>query len=219
MTFVRRILPHLLDVATGALLLIAVLLLARPGSGVRAWIDDWRTTRQQRREVQAAWSVMVQSAMPLYEAVEPPRVFLFTDYQCPFCREVEAAVASAVSAGARIAVIQMPIKSIHPLASAAARATLCARHQGRGQRMHSTLMTATGWQRDSSWVRQAVEAGVRDTVAFEKCMKAAETAKVLEAQMALAARLRISNTPTFVSVSHRKVGVLTSTALLALDSN
>lgn len=127
-------------------------------------------------------------------------VYEFSDYECPFCRLADTIVAQWVDAqgDAAILYIDLPLQNLHPKAYDAARAADCAEAQGRYASMHHQLMSATAWQHDGSWMREAVAAGVRDTQTFRACMADQGPAERIKRGDELAKLLGVTSTPTFL---------------------
>ena len=126
-------------------------------------------------------------------------LYVFSDYQCPFCRDADSAVVNWVrdNADAAAVYIDFPLVSLHPAAFGAACAASCAEAQGRYLEMHRELMTTLAWQSDADWRREAIAAGVQDTQAFSACVGSeASRRRVLEG-MRVAALFKITGTPAF----------------------
>lgn len=85
-------------------------------------------------------------------------VIEFFDYQCPFCKKMDARLQSALAKySGDLAVVyrHWPLKRIHPFAMAAAVASECAAASGRFERMHALLLN----QQDSLGVLSWRELG------------------------------------------------------------
>jgi protein-disulfide isomerase len=83
------------------------------------------------------------------ERAKTPRgqvtVVEFLDFECPFCRNVNAELAPAVAAHrAEIRLVRrhVPLVSLHPHALPAARASLCADQLGKGDALADALFRA-----------------------------------------------------------------------------
>lgn len=169
--------------------------------GLRLGMQQWREHQAARllsHIIGHQWQAMASTGSPLGSPDEPPILIEFSDYQCPFCRRANATVDSAVRS-LRLGVVyhHFPLSTIHPAATGAARAAICAEQQGRFHEMHHLLMTTDGWQKDTNWVQVAVDAGVQEKGRFKDCLQAQSTTDRLEADRQLALELRVTGTPSF----------------------
>lgn len=134
---------------------------------------------------------------------------VFTDYQCPACRRLEAELAS-LSPGLRdslsVAIRHLPLESIHPKALAAAIAADCAGRQHRFAEMHATLFAAQEEIETVTFSAMASRAGVPNMESFRSCMDRREVASAVRVDMALAERLSLTGTPAIVIGSVRVLG-------------
>jgi protein-disulfide isomerase len=126
----------------------------------------------------------------------------YSDFQCPYCgmaaREILPVLKKEyVDRGRlRIAFKNLPL-SIHPLAPGAAAAAACAGQQRQFWPMHDRLFREPTRLLSSDLEDAATEIGV-DRASFESCLSATKTAALVQEDMAEAARLGISSTPTFI---------------------
>jgi hypothetical protein len=208
----------LLDVLTGIVLVVAVYLLIRPGSELHRAVARWRDERALVATLRSRWDEAIALAQPLYDTGEKPEVLEFLDYECPFCRTASTAVDSAVAAGVKIAVVQLPLE-IHPLAKPAALAALCASASGDFLEVHRMLIESTSW-RDSVAATGRVGLGVsRVATRVDDCIATGRADGILRLHVELAQALRVSATPRFVS-HHRALGTPPTVAsLLELRGN
>ncbi|MEZ4267262.1 MAG: thioredoxin domain-containing protein [Myxococcota bacterium] len=132
-------------------------------------------------------------------------VTLFTDFECPYCREMAPAMTRLVETWPDAVQVQfrhMPL-SFHGLAEAAARASVAAQLQGRFAEMHDLL-----FRRQSEWsaladvaaleawtLREASALGM-DGARFAVDMAAPETAARVEADAAKGRALELPGTPS-----------------------
>ncbi len=94
----------------------------------------------------------------------------FTDFQCPYCRDMHYILRSAVADGELgVVVMHFPLERIHPLAKPAAKASLCAEAHGSASVMNLLLMSTRSWMDDSDWGRLARDAGIPDLEVFDEC--------------------------------------------------
>ena len=122
----------------------------------------------------------------------------FSDFQCPFCKRVNAALADVKANypnDVRIVFRQRPL-AMHPQARIGARATLAAHRQGKFWEMHDKLFENPSDMSEDAVKRYAQELGL-DVPMFELDLAAAETEQMVKDDEALANRLRSGGTPSF----------------------
>lgn len=198
------------------LLVVGVAYLAvQPQSPFRAKWNEYAENRAIRQAITKSWPELRVGGPRRDSTADSVTLVEFSDYECPFCRRMEATIDSAVARRTiALSFHHFPL-SIHPGADGAARASICAESQGRFFQMHSRLMTTTQWQRDSNWVREATNSGVHDLQAFRNCLTSDSTRHRLDRDIALAERLKINATPAFVSSTGRVLGAI---SLVELES-
>jgi protein-disulfide isomerase len=132
-------------------------------------------------------------------------VTLFTDFECPYCREMAPAMTRLVETWPDTVQVQfrhMPL-SFHGLAEAAARASVAAQLQGRFAAVHDLL-----FRRQSEWTaladpaaleawvtREAVALGL-DGARFTADLAAPETAARVASDAAKGRGLELPGTPS-----------------------
>lgn len=185
-------------------------------SGLRRWQRDRRLHAMLSRE----WGAAVATSEQLGSGVGSPSLVVFLDYQCPFCRRTFFAIDTLVrlEPDVSIAVHQFPLP-IHPAASGAARAAICAQHQGRFREFSSRLFASSEWQVDTDWVKEARGAGVADVTAFRACLTSAQTASELARDVGLGNQLGVEATPFLFTQASFRIGAESSSALRALVSS
>ena len=153
-------------------------------------------------------SIDVASAPLKGPATAPAKVVEFSDFMCPFCRNLAGALAQFVpQAGGRVAVSFMnyPLdntcnpklpRSTHPGACHLALGAICAHYQGKFDAYHDRVFsTELRNPQPADVVRLAGEAGL-NAAALEGCLDDPKTKADLAAQIAEANRLGITATPT-----------------------
>jgi protein-disulfide isomerase len=103
-------------------------------------------------------------------------------------------------------------------AEGAARSVICAEDQGAFKSLHDHFFETSDWVSDTNWLAAARAAGVPDLTRFDDCMRSASTNGRIEKDRALAVRLRIRGTPTFVTKDRIIFGFVSDTALARLLS-
>jgi len=125
----------------------------------------------------------------------------FSDYQCPFCarhvRDTDPQIVKEyVDTGKlRYVYFDMPLENIHKSAFKAAEATRCAGDQGRYWEMHERLFG--NQQTLEPWGAHAKALDL-DATMFDACMNSGKYASAVRADMAVAQKLGINGTPTFL---------------------
>ena len=121
---------------------------------LRKRIREYSTTREARAVVRELLEGLPAEGSAMDG--RPPTVVEFTDFQCPFCRDMHDILRGAVADGELgVVVMHLPLERIHPLAKPAAKASLCAEAQGSASVMNHLLMSTRSWMDDSDWGRLA----------------------------------------------------------------
>jgi protein-disulfide isomerase len=123
---------------------------------------------------------------------------IFSDFQCPFCKKVNAAldeVKAKYPSDVRLVFLQRPL-SMHSGARDAARAALAAHRQGKFWEMHDKLFENPQDMSKATLVGHAAALGL-DTATFELDMAAADLEQMIKDDEALATKLGTRGTPAF----------------------
>jgi protein-disulfide isomerase len=134
-------------------------------------------------------------------------IVLFTDYECPFCRRIEATIAelrARYGDEMRVAVAEHPLP-FHSRGRPAALAALAAAKQGRFEGMHARLVRLDGKLDDAALLGAAREEGL-DVERFEQDRSDAAAARSLAEVAELARRFGALGTPTLFVNGRRIVG-------------
>jgi protein-disulfide isomerase len=129
-------------------------------------------------------------------------VIKFSDFECPYCATVARDTLpqleqAYVSAGnVLMAFRHLPIATIHPFATAAAEAAVCASEQGKFWQLHD-LFFAAPKKLDEAVVQQAIATLAIDADAFRTCRSVLGPAQVRR-DMSAAMALGIRSTPTLL---------------------
>lgn len=183
--------------------LLAVVLLLAPGCRQSdAPPVRQSTTATPRPELQGALAL----PPPAFGAQAPLVVVtLFTDFECPYCREMAPAMARLVETwpdAVQVQLRHMPL-SFHGLAETAARASVAAQLQGRFAAMHDLL-----FRRQSEWAELAGSAALEawatgeaaalgmDSARFAADLAAPETAARVAEDAAKGRGLELPGTPS-----------------------
>ena len=191
---------------------VMVIAVLHPKGLVVTSFRESRERAHQRDTIAAAWNELAGNASQEESSI----VVEFLDYQCPFCRMGHDSIVSAQGKKKfQLIYKNLPLPG-HPAAEGAARATICAEHQGRFEAMHDRLITTTAWQENQRWSEEAVAAGVTDTLEFLRCLNSKDTDGRLASDLELAGRLGIRSTPFFVSLAGLHRGLPTVEELFDL---
>lgn len=147
------------------------------------------------------WKPLAREGARMGSAEAPVTIVEFSDFQCPFCRTVQAPLAAVRARhGDRVAIVfrHLPLDAIHPHARAAANAAECAGEQGRFEAYHDRLFAAQDSIGTTPWERFAADAAVPDLAAFESCVAEDRYAARVERDARLGAELGLEATPTLI---------------------
>jgi protein-disulfide isomerase/uncharacterized membrane protein len=163
---------------------------------------------QREYDTSAAVPIDVASAPLKGPATAPAKVVEFSDFMCPFCRNLAGALSQFVpQAGGRVGVYFMnyPLdntcnpklpRATHPGSCNVALGALCAHYQGKFEAYHDRVFsTDLKNPQTADVVRLAGEAGL-NAAALEGCLDDPKTKADLAAQIAEGNRLGITATPT-----------------------
>ena len=141
-------------------------------------------------------------------ASAPVTVVEYSDFMCPFCRSLAAALQQFVpQAGGRLAVYfkNFPLDSscnakltraVHPGSCTLALGAICAQNQGKFEAYHDRVFgSELKSPQPADVVRLAGEAGL-NAAAMEGCLDDPQTKATLAAQIAEGNRLGVTSTPT-----------------------
>jgi protein-disulfide isomerase len=126
---------------------------------------------------------------------------VFTDYQCPGCRQFEATLEEIERRHPKdLAVIRrhFPLMRIHPFARVGAIAAECAADQERFAEFHRTVYANQDSIGLLGWDRFASRSGVRDTVKFGRCLSDSTHVSIVDRDIAAGERLALPGTPSFL---------------------
>lgn len=189
--------PQSGDLAFRVLVLCAVVvtgLLVR-----REFFSPGSAQARSSLQVEPNWQSYVSSEM-IYGAHDAPTTIVeFGDYECPACRILQVYLDSLLSLGKdfHVAYRHFPIQG-HRFAIPAARASQCAADQGRFKQMHRLLYTAQDSLGLVPWWWYARMSGVKDSMAFEECLRSEAAGRNLAQDTLAGQRLRIAGTPVLL---------------------
>jgi len=140
-------------------------------------------------------------------------VIVYTDFQCPYCARLDAAMRSPEHLGSTRQVYRhFPLAS-HPQAAAAAEAAECAGAQGRFWEYSDALFSA-GAELGKNGAFSGLASGLAlNLKEFDDCLAAGKFRQRVAEQLAEGRQRRIRGTPTFFVNGQRFSGVLPDDAL------
>jgi protein-disulfide isomerase len=127
---------------------------------------------------------------------------IFTDYQCPFCKNFETQTFAEIKKNwidtgkLRYVVRDHPL-DFHPYALKAAEATRCAAEQGRYWELREKLIVNAEQLQRERLPAYAKEAGL-DVGRFDACLDAGKYAEKIKAEVIEANGQGINGTPSFI---------------------
>ncbi len=194
--------------------LVATLLSRRAGDAARdEYIDSLMSRPDARVEVflqPPRVSVVRALHNPtLGSPVAPVEVVVFSDFECPFCRNAEPALARLRERFPEEVVFvwkHFPL-SIHQRARPAAEAAQCASDQGQFWSFHDHLFADPSLLQPSGLMATATMVGL-DAQAFERCVSAGIHAPDVASDTAAGERAGVSGTPTVFINGMAFVGAL-----------
>lgn len=133
-------------------------------------------------------------------ATAPAVIVVFSDYECPYCRALEARLFGLRQRyPKRMSVVwrHLPLEG-HEFAYPAAVAAVCAAEQGRFEAFHQQLFGKADVLLGARWTEAAVASGVEDTVSFRMCLGSDRAAAVIDRDREAARRLGAVATPTLL---------------------
>jgi protein-disulfide isomerase len=205
---------------------------AAPGSDAQRYQEEARVAQEQARRLQEILDdpqkldqYMAQKAAREFEqgpvnALElkgvpfkgpqeaPIRVVEFSDFLCPYCRQIAGAFNAYVpQAGNRVAIYfkNYPLEqscnpkmtqTIHPGACGLAMGAHCANDQGKFWPYHDRVFGAPPKNPQAADIVGIAKAAGLDATAFEACLNAPQTRERLAAEIAEANKLKVDATPT-----------------------
>ncbi|MEO7273969.1 MAG: thioredoxin domain-containing protein [Vicinamibacterales bacterium] len=132
-------------------------------------------------------------------AAAPVTVVEFSDFHCPFCRQVQPVLRQLLQEyGDRLRIVykDMPIDGLHPQARGVAEAARCAADQGRFWEFHDKVYAGGPDGSAATMQRYASEAGV-ELSQFESCRASRKHQAGVQRDVQEGADLGLTGTPGF----------------------
>jgi len=128
----------------------------------------------------------------------PVMIVEFSDYQCPYCRQVEATLKGVLTKyGDRVTLAyrDFPLTAIHSQAEIAAEASRCALDQGKFWEYHDQLFTASKLDKDTL-IEYARNLKLDDKQ-FGSCLTSEKYKAEIEKDSAEGRKAGVNGTPGF----------------------
>lgn len=123
----------------------------------------------------------------------------FSDFHCPFCRQVISTLAKLESQyGEKIKLVfrDFPIENLHPGATKAHEAARCANEQGKFWPYHDKLFASPPSSSPEVFKGLAKDVGL-DAVTFETCLGSGKYQAAIKEDIAEGNRVGVGGTPAF----------------------
>lgn len=147
------------------------------------------------------WAAYIDNERLLGPADAPVTLVEFADFQCPACKQAFLlldTLAKEYPGAFSVSYRHFPL-DYHKRAYPAARASECARDQGKFEAYHHALYTRSDDLDTLSFDRLAREVGVGNLAAFNKCVSDTTSHPVVARDLAISKdSLRLGGTPTFI---------------------
>lgn len=182
--------------------LVGILLVAVSASGSTWWFISRAATRGPSSKVLESGALIADSrtlrsgATLMYTGPSADTLLVFSDYQCPGCRILEASLDSLWKSGSpnlAVAFRHFPL-DIHPLARVAATAVECAARTGNGRTLHHRLF------QEADGLTSAKLLSLLESVSpgSTTCVLDDSTGGRVDGDLALARSLNLGGTPALV---------------------
>lgn len=193
------------DWAANTLLVTAIVLLAGRWVVplVRSALERWEHRAHEALAIQM-WDSLSQTRTTWRIGSALDTVVVFTDYECPFCRDQEGIfrgwVPSDENRGMAVVYRHIPSAGTHPHAVKGALLAICAGEIGNFERMHRLLISDPRWKEADSLPVWLSLLGLDEAQlgSLSKCLHSEAANKQIETDRAFAERLGVNATPTNV---------------------
>lgn len=176
-------------------------LAAVSGCVLLVWLN-WNTFFPPEPRLPQA-PVSLEAATLRGDPAAPVVVIEYSDFMCPFCARFEAEVLPELArrhidtGRVQWAFRHNPLERLHPGATKAAEAALCAGREGRFWEMHAALFQEPEGLDESRLIAVGRELGL-DEETFGRCLRAGEVSEQVRLDIAQAEALELSGTPAFL---------------------
>jgi protein-disulfide isomerase len=146
----------------------------------------------------------------------PVTVVEFADYECPYCQQIQPAIArleSEYKGKLAFAYKDFPL-NIHPNAQKASEAARCAEDQGKYWEFHDKVVVNK--ELDVAALKRMARELKLEPQAFDKCLDSSAKADAVKAHMSEGQALGIQGTPSFFVNGRFFTGALSYETLKAI---
>lgn len=129
----------------------------------------------------------------------PVTIVEFSDFQCPFCRQVEATVKDLVTkynGQVKFAYRDFPLSSVHPQAETAAEASRCAQEQGKYWELHDAMFDDPSRLDELGLIQRAGKLGL-DEQSFRSCLTSGKYKAQIQQDVQAGTAVGVNATPSF----------------------
>jgi protein-disulfide isomerase len=176
----------------------AAIRIAREEQARHALIESARQSATITRRLDPPRIAITPHAPEVGSPSAPVRVVVFTDFECPYCKEAEQTVSDLRKRyGNRVAVEyrNYPLPN-HLYARPAAIAAVCATQQGAYMPLHDLMFAKQSDLAHADWPAWAASAGL-DRTKFESCMKSQSASNEVDQDIREGVAAGVQGTPTF----------------------
>lgn len=143
------------------------------------------------------------------ESTAPVSLVVFSDFQCPYCKKVEATLKSLLKLypkELKIVFRHNPMP-FHKDAAKASEASQCANDQNKFWEFHDLLFEHQD-KMDEAMLNEHVKTLKLDEAAYKECMSSGRAGKRVKQDLEIGHNLGITGTPTFFINGLRLVGAV-----------
>jgi len=143
------------------------------------------------------WTAAVNNGEALTNRAARVNAVVFSDLECPVCRKFEGTLQNvrAHHPGVGFVFVHFPLPG-HRFAQIAARASECAVRAGRFPQFVEAAYNKQDSLGLKSWGSYSAEAGIVDTVSFDRCVNETTPIARIDSGIAIGHRLGVHGTPT-----------------------
>lgn len=139
----------------------------------------------------------------------------FFDYQCGYCKAVQADLQKLIKEDGKLRVVFKEIPILGPGSVTAAKAALASREQGKYELLHNALMGHRGQLDEDTIMRLARSVGL-DTDKLKADMESPVIQQLIGTNLSLAQSMGISGTPAFIVGDDLAPGAIKLDAMKAM---
>jgi len=209
--------PEPTDVEINAVYAVQREQLKQPLPEVKARVaQDLKRARIQQARLE--YSTRLRDEAKISVLLEPPRVQVafdatrvrgnakapvmiveFSEFQCPYCKQVEATLNSVLAkhpGKVALGFRDLPLTAIHPMAQGAAEASRCALEQGKFWEYHDLLFADQAGLDKAGLLSKAQKLQL-DEKQFDACLSSGKYRGLIEQDAQEGRRVGLSGTPGF----------------------